>query len=163
MESIVLIKGKVSYPITLDPGVWIFDDRKVDLSTYFNEEKIEHEDSYTKDVSQHWDRERTEGAKVPTRTNENKIRFNKDELFTKSYGIPLNPFLENAKPTNAEAIELHTSTDKVISLTIEEAKSGILGFSLNGKPLTDGPVHFYHGDGSNQNDPVRDINRIIVI
>ncbi|WP_408010844.1 peptidyl-prolyl cis-trans isomerase [Pseudalkalibacillus sp. A8] len=162
MESIVMIEGNVVYPITLDPGVWIFDDRKVDLSTYFDEEKTESEDSYTKDVSEHWDRERTEGAKVPTHTNENKIHYNKEELFTKSYGIPLNPFLENAKPKDAKYIELQTSTGEVVSLSINEAKKCILGFSLNGKPLEDGPVHFYYGDGSNKNEPIRHINRIIV-
>ena len=36
MENIILLSGKVKYSITLDPTVWIFDDRKVDLSTYFS-------------------------------------------------------------------------------------------------------------------------------
>ncbi len=162
MESIVMIEGSVVYPITLDPGVWIFDDRKVDLSTYFDEEITEPEDAYTKEAAQLWDHERREGAKIPTHTNENKIQFNKEELFTKSYGIPLNPFLENAKPDNAKIIEFKTSAGEVVSISIDEAKNGILGFSLNGKPLEDGPVHFYYGDGSNKNEPIRYINRIIV-
>ncbi len=38
---IMQIKGKVKFPITLDIGTWIFDDRKVDLDTYFDEEKQE--------------------------------------------------------------------------------------------------------------------------
>ena len=37
MEKIVHIKGKVKFPITLDPSVWIFDDRKFDLDTYFDQ------------------------------------------------------------------------------------------------------------------------------
>ncbi|MFL6555253.1 MAG: hypothetical protein ACJ8MO_03965, partial [Bacillus sp. (in: firmicutes)] len=27
MENIIIISGKVQYTITLDPSVWIFDDR----------------------------------------------------------------------------------------------------------------------------------------
>ncbi|MDN8677450.1 peptidyl-prolyl cis-trans isomerase, partial [Staphylococcus aureus] len=31
MSDIIMLTGKVNFTITLDPGVWIFDDRKVDL------------------------------------------------------------------------------------------------------------------------------------
>ena len=34
--SIVTITGNVKYPITLDPSVWIFDDRKFDLEQFFS-------------------------------------------------------------------------------------------------------------------------------
>lgn len=37
MSEILFINGKVRFPITIDPTVWIFDDRKVDLTTYFDE------------------------------------------------------------------------------------------------------------------------------
>ena len=39
MSTIMPFKGKVKFPITLDAGVWIFDDRRIDLNTYFTEEK----------------------------------------------------------------------------------------------------------------------------
>ena len=39
MEIIIPIKGAVTYQLTLDPTVWIFDDRKLDLKTYFPGEK----------------------------------------------------------------------------------------------------------------------------
>ena len=39
VESIVFINGKVKFPITIDPLVWIFDDRKVEIDTYFSNEK----------------------------------------------------------------------------------------------------------------------------
>mgnify|MGYP001051368502 CR=1 FL=1 len=35
--SIVTITGNVKYPITLDPSVWIFDDRKFDLDQFFSD------------------------------------------------------------------------------------------------------------------------------
>ena len=41
MESIIPIKGKVKYKLTLDPSVWIFDDRRIDLKTYFTKPKEE--------------------------------------------------------------------------------------------------------------------------
>ena len=37
MSEILFINGKVRFPITIDPTVWIFDDRKIDLTTYFDE------------------------------------------------------------------------------------------------------------------------------
>lgn len=56
METIIPIKGKVKYKITLDPGVWIFDDRKVDLNTYFSEDQKSRDalEEYTKSISKHW-------------------------------------------------------------------------------------------------------------
>ena len=38
LESILFINGKVKFPITIDPLVWIFDDRKVEIDTYFHNE-----------------------------------------------------------------------------------------------------------------------------
>ncbi|MCF6136962.1 peptidyl-prolyl cis-trans isomerase [Pseudalkalibacillus berkeleyi] len=163
MESIVFIKGNVNYTITLDPGVWIFDDRKVDLDTYFDEQPLKVEDHYAKRVAEHWERERKEGAKGPVNTNQNKIQYDKEELFSKSYGIPFLPFLENASPNeSASKVEFQTSTDESLIMSLDEAKAGILGFSKNGKPLSDGPVHFYYADGSNRQQPFRNIVRMVV-
>ncbi len=38
---IIQIKGNVKYPITLDPSVWIFDDRKILLEDAFKDKVIE--------------------------------------------------------------------------------------------------------------------------
>ncbi len=163
MEPIVFIKGNVTFPITLDPGVWIFDDRKVDLNTYFDEKPMEAEDHYAKEVAEHWERERRNGAKGPVNTNQNKIQYDKQELFSKSYGIPFVSFLDNSEPKeDASEVELCTSENETTTLTLEEARAGILGFSLDGKPLKDGPVHFYFGDGSNRENPIRHIVQINV-
>ncbi|NNU94980.1 peptidyl-prolyl cis-trans isomerase, partial [Geobacillus sp. NFOSA3] len=32
MNTIIPFKGKVKYPVTMDAGVWIFDDRRIDLN-----------------------------------------------------------------------------------------------------------------------------------
>ena len=39
LGSILFINGKVKFPITIDPLVWIFDDRKVEIDTYFHKEQ----------------------------------------------------------------------------------------------------------------------------
>ena len=50
VESIIFINGKVKFPITIDPLVWIFDDRKVEIDTYFNneQEEVDELEDYTK-------------------------------------------------------------------------------------------------------------------
>lgn len=80
MENIITIKGKVKFNITMDPGVWIFDDRRIDLNTYFISRNQEEDDleEYTKSISKHWDREIMEGAVYPpTLKSEKNLRKKK--------------------------------------------------------------------------------------
>ena len=67
MNSIIMLKGKVKYTLTLDPSVWIFDDRKLDMDVFFEHppEQKDETEAYTKAVSKHWDREIQEGAVFP--------------------------------------------------------------------------------------------------
>ena len=39
MENIILVNGKVKFSITLDPSVWIFDERKLELTTFLMKRK----------------------------------------------------------------------------------------------------------------------------
>lgn len=159
MENIVHINGKVKFPITLDPSVWIFDDRKLDLDTYFDQklEEVNELDEYTKSISKHWDREIIEGAVVPSPVKIEK-RYKKEIVLTTSFGILFRPFLENAEPLEGANMVVIESVDNEYSLPIEEAKRIILGFSQTGKPLSeDGPVHVYFGDGRNQKNPIKNI------
>jgi hypothetical protein len=165
MEAIVLIKGKVNYQITLDPGVWIFDDRKVDLTTYFiqEQETIDELEEYTKAVSKHWEREIREGAIYPP-TLKTERTYEKQRVLNGSFGVPLKPFLQNAEIQDDATKVQFITTDVPITLPIEEANEVILGFSLKGKPLKeDGPIHVYFGNGSNSTDPIKNVKQIIVI
>lgn len=165
MEAIVLIKGKVNYQITLDPGVWIFDDRKVDLTTYFiqEQETIDELEEYTKAVSKHWEREIREGAIYPP-TLKTERTYEKQRVLNGSFGVPLKPFLQNAEIQDDATKVQFVTTDVPITLPIEEANEVILGFSLKGKPLKeDGPIHVYFGNGSNSTDPIKNVKQIIVI
>ncbi|KKI93779.1 hypothetical protein WQ54_01630 [Bacillus sp. SA1-12] len=165
MESIVMIKGKVDYQITLDPGVWIFDDRKVDLTTFFvQEQEIKDElEEYTKSVSKHWEREIREGAIYPP-TLKSEKKYEKQKVLNGTFGIPFKPFLENAGvQAGASSVQFITNNGP-ISVPIEEAFDIILGFSIKGKPLKeDGPIHIYFGDGSNASEPIKHVKEIIVI
>ncbi|SFS65988.1 hypothetical protein [Marininema halotolerans] len=35
MEAIILITGKVNHTVTLDPTLWIFDERRFEMKEYF--------------------------------------------------------------------------------------------------------------------------------
>ncbi|MFZ3588089.1 peptidyl-prolyl cis-trans isomerase [Bacillus sp. DJP31] len=164
MESIVLLKGKVKFPLTIDPGVWIFDDRKVDLTIYFDQELVEVDslETYTKSVSEYWDREIKEGSSLPPIKKSVK-KYEKEKLLTGTFAIPFHYFLDNAEPeSSAEHVVLKTSTEDFI-LPYKDAYNGLFGFSLKGKRFTEnGPIHFYYGDGSNKDQPITSIHEIIV-
>lgn len=164
MENIIILSGKVKYTITLDPTVWIFDDRKVDLTTIFSTTASPSNDleEYTKSVSKHWDREIMEGAVYP-QTLKTEKKYEKEKILTGSFGIPFQPFLKNAVPDKeAAALVIKTSTSEH-EISLDDAKDLILGFSESGKPLLeDGPVHVYFGDGSNHKNPIKNIREFII-
>lgn len=163
MDSIIMIKGNVAFPITLDPGVWIFDDRKVDLTVYFEENKLEINEleEYTKAVSKHWDKEIREGAQIPS--EKTKKRFEKEKIINGTFGIPFLPFLKNAEPLPHAKYVVFKTENGEIKMSLEEASTVILGFSKNGKPLSDeGPVTLYYGDGSNKENPFVKTREIII-
>lgn len=167
MNSIIFIEGKVDYNITLDPGVWIFDDEKVDLLTYFGapkniEDTSQDLEDYTKKISKFWDREIQEGAVFP-KTLKTEKKFLKEKLITGTFGIPLRRFLKNASP-NQDATKLVIETeDDSITISLEQGYDAILAFSKDGKPITeDGPAHFYYGDGSNKDNPIKKLRKFIV-
>jgi hypothetical protein len=162
--SIVPLTGKIKFRITLDPGVWIFDDRKVDLNTYFeNEEKAANElDEYTKNMSKNWTREIQEGATSPP-TLKTEKKYEKEKILNGTFGIPLAPFLSNAEPDkDADTLVIITdNAEESVTLPLTKGAEILLGFSKKGKPLKeDGPVHVYYKDGSNKNNPIKNVRGI---
>jgi hypothetical protein len=159
MESIIPIKGKVKFSITLDSGVWIFDDRKVDLTTYFDDttEKVDELEEYTKAVSKHWSREIQEGATYPP-TLKTEKKYEKEKILNGTFAIPFAPFLKNAEPLiDAATIVIETESGEH-PLALTQADQLLIGFSKEGKPLREnGPVHIYYKDGSNRDQPITDV------
>lgn len=164
MEGIILLSGQVKYNITLDPGVWIFDDRRIDLTSYAykQHEKTNELEEYTKSVSAHWDREIVEGATFPPTLKAEK-QFEKEKLLNGTFGIPFKPFLENSEP-NSEAKKLVIETfNGEVELPLETASELIFKFSDHGKPLKEnGPIHIIYGDGSNKDNPIKHVKGLII-
>ena len=159
MVNIVEIKGNVTFKITLDPGVWIFDDRKEELHTFFQQENEEETDldTYTKLVSKHWDREIIEGARTPQPVKTEK-KFMKEILLTGTFGILFEPFLLHAEPKETAKTIVIETVENEYSIPINQVNNIVLCFSNNGKPLTeDGPIHAYFKDGSNKDNPIKNI------
>ena len=167
MEFIIPFKGEVKFKLTLDPTVWIFDDRKVDLEKFFTEEKIQKDEleEYKRGMGEHWSREIMEGATVPPTLNSEKkyMKKEKQEMLTGTFGMIFKPFLENSEPLEHASRVVFETTSGEVGFSIEEAKQLILKFSHQGKPLRDdGPVHILLPDGSNQDSPITDITTIRV-
>jgi hypothetical protein len=165
MSSIVMIEGNVKFKITLDPGVWIFDDRKVDLTTYFegnNKVEKETEEDDAIKIPRHWEREIQEGAVFPPTLKSEKT-YEKEKVISGTFGIPFRPFLTNAEPLEDASTVIIKTENEEFPISIEKAYDLILGFSKDGKPLKDdGPVHVYYGDGSNKNSPITHVRAFIV-
>ena len=160
MNTTMTIKGKIKFPITLDSGVWIFDDRRIDLDTYFDNKEDRNllaDEEYTKNVSKFWDKEIREGAVFPP-TIKSEKKYEKEKVLTGTFGVPFGPFLKNAEPDpNAQSLVIETANEE-ITLPLEQADELILAFSKEGKPLRqDGPVHVLFKDGSNRENPIRQV------
>lgn len=168
-EFVFFIDGDVKHPLTIDPTVWIFDERKVDLETIFDEIDAEEEEdkllAYTKAISKQWDKEITEGATPPNpNSNQNIIRYEKQKLIHGSFAMPLRPFLENTEPDdNAKTVEIVQKDGNTTVVTYEEGLALLAGFAKDGKKLEeDGPIHIYYGDGSNQENPIKNVIRLTI-
>lgn len=164
MERIIPVKGEVNFKITLDPGVWIFDDRRIDLTTFFTTEHIETDElaEYTKNMSAHWSREIMEGSTNPP-TIQTEKKYEKTKMLTGTFGIYLHHFLKNAEvKENATNVVIETETGEH-SFSLEEAQTLIFKFSQDGKPLhDDGPAYILKADGSNLENPIKQVNAVRV-
>ncbi|WP_203339374.1 peptidyl-prolyl cis-trans isomerase [Planococcus beijingensis] len=165
MEFIVPFKGEVKFKLVLDPTVWIFDDRKLNLETYFQEERIEKDEleEYKRGMGEHWSREIMEGNTVPPTLNSEKSYKSKEkkEMLTGTFGIAFKPFLLNAEPFEHTKRVVFETANGEFEFPIEHAQQLIFKFSEKGQPLREnGPVHVLLPDGSNQDNPITDIQAI---
>lgn len=160
MKTVIQITGNVQHSITLDPGIWIFDDRRIDLDIFFTGDYVERDEmeEYKKAMGKHWSREIMEGATFPP-TLETEKQFEESKNITGTYGIYLNHFLKNAVPNeNATTIAFETEGGESYPFPLDKLDDFILKYSIDGKPLReDGPVHVLLKDGSNIEEPIKNI------
>lgn len=165
MEQIIPIKGKVGFTVTLDPGVWIFDDRRIDLDEYFllpDQPDINADEEYTKSMSAFWEKEIREGATFPP-TIKSEKKYEKEKVLTGTFGIPLSPFLQNAEPVQDASLLVIETKNGEHPFPLAVADSLIMAFSHKGKPLREtGPVHILLKDGSNREQPITHVTGIRV-
>lgn len=158
---IVPITGNVNFSITLDPSVWIFDDRKIKFEDAFKSGiEIPAEKEFIFSSEDRFDRE------IFQATNDNRSisRTEEKEILQNSYVMRLEPFLKTAEISDDAKDATIVQTDgSQQSLTLEQLKNTYLLFSWKGKPLKeDGPVHLYFTDGSNKDTPIKSVNKIII-
>lgn len=158
---IIQLKGKVTYPITLDASVWIFDDRKVILEEAFlPNEEVALEDQ-AKKAAELFDQDLYFKTKIKPPVNKTLSRYEKEQALTQSFVMPIGEFIKNAEIlADATTAILQTNGDDVI-ITIDQLMDALILFAVDGKPVKeDGPVHLLFGDGTNQNDPIKGVKTI---
>ncbi|HLR69905.1 MAG TPA: hypothetical protein VK085_00560 [Pseudogracilibacillus sp.] len=163
---IVPILGNVTYSITLDPSVWIFDDRKVELDKAFDQSKaaIEEEIEISRKAAERWNKAlHPQHSKPPV--NPNISRAEGKEILKRTYVIPVRDFIESAEPgqnATEAALVINGSEDFILPLT--DLREGFLLFSREGKPLKeDGPVHFYYSDPTKSDQPIKNVLKIKIL
>ncbi|MBY8912331.1 peptidyl-prolyl cis-trans isomerase [Bacillus sp. YC2] len=157
--SVIQVKGNVTYPITIDPSVWIFDDRKFP----FEKQQPVHPDG-TAETDEHTiDTERVirEGRISPP-TLKSEKRFEKEKLMNGSFAMKLGAVLSNAEPKESAVQCVFISDSKRTAVPLEKALESIAHFSEAGKPLQDGgPIHIYVDE--NFDEPITGVKEIEVL
>lgn len=160
---IIQIKGNVKFPITLDPSVWIFDDRKILLEELFQEREKTDEKVDAQKTAEMFDQEVYFNTQIKPPVNRSIKRFEREKILSESFVMPLESFVTEAEPRNeATSVRLLTDGDDIV-ISLEQLTSAYARFSDEGKQLSeDGPIHLYFGDGSNADAPFKNIKQIII-
>jgi hypothetical protein len=160
---IIQLSGKVTYPITLDPTVWIFDDRKIMLEEAFIDRVQEPEEDPLKKSAELFNQEIYSQKQIKPPVNKSLNRYEKEQALIHSFVMPIRDFIETAEMRqDAKHARLKTDDEDII-ITTSQLLSAYFLFAINGKVIKDdGPVHVYFGDGSNQAHPFKGIKQIII-
>ncbi|QUE85760.1 MULTISPECIES: hypothetical protein [Exiguobacterium] len=147
------LDGAVRHALTIDPTVWIFDERKRNVEALDSELESD-QDAYYAKMGKAWDEGLTQGARIDH--NKPMSRADKDAALRDSFAMPFAPFLQNAEPlTTATHVSFYGET--TLTLSLAEARTVYLQFSKDGKVLTDGPVYVLY-----DNQCIRSVDHIVV-
>ena len=148
------LDGAVRHSLTIDPTVWIFDDRKRNIEELDATTTNDNEAYYAK-MGKAWDDGLSQGTKVDH--NKPMTRADKDAALRDSFAMPFEPFLQNAEPDEM-ATHVRFYGDTVLTLPLSEVSNLFLQFSRDGKVLADGPVYVLY-----DNQVIRNVNHITVL
>ncbi len=159
---IVTITGNVTYPITLDPTVWIFDDRKVLFETLFSEPSTTYEEE-DKQIEKNFTPEEQYSQRVKPPVNKSINRFEREKILKNTYAMSLSHFISHAEVSKDATQAILETSEGQVSVSLEHIKTSYLLFAVKGKPLKEnGPVHVYFEDGSNKDHPITGVKKIII-
>ncbi|WEY92087.1 peptidyl-prolyl cis-trans isomerase [Bacillus subtilis] len=158
--SVIQVKGNVTYPITIDPSVWIFDDRKFDR-------KGDSQDTYLQSAGDESDldpeRVIREGRIAPP-TLKTEKQYEKQKLMNGSFAMRLGTVLKNAEPNSSATQCVFVTSSGKAAVSLETALNSIVHFSEAGKPIQEGgPVHIYFEDPVHHKQPITDVKEIEII
>lgn len=161
---IIQLKGQVEFPITLDPTVWIFDDRKVLLEDAFKERVEKTEVNPAQKAEELFNQEIYSQKSIKPPVNKSLNREEREKALKHSFVMPIKDFLDTAKiDATATAARLLIPGDDDCVITIDQLYNASLLFAIDGKPIREnGPVHLFFGDGSNQDSPIKGIKQIVI-
>src|SRR5699024_216504 len=160
---IIQLKGKVTYPITLDASVWIFDDRKIILEEAFLPKEEQPKVDPAKKAAQLFDQELYFKTKVKPPVNKTLTRYEREQALTHYFVMQLGYFMKNAALAEESKNAILTTNEDYVIITVEQLLNAYILFAIDGKPLKeDGPVHLYFGDGSNKDQPIKGIKEITI-
>ena len=153
---IILIKGNIKYPLTLDPSVWIFDDRKIPFENFLTGKDD------TKDCEEKYN---SYEQKIKPPVQASLEKFKQAGPGSGSYIMPLKPFIERSEPAIASnnAILLSNNNTLIAELSINELMESALLFAIEGKQISEGgPGHLYLSN--NQTSvPIKGFSNIIIV
>ncbi|MEH7625321.1 peptidyl-prolyl cis-trans isomerase [Bacillus subtilis] len=160
--SVIQVKGNVTYPITIDPSVWIFDDRKFSF-----DRKGDNQDTYLQSAGDESDldpeRVIREGRIAPP-TLKTEKQYEKQKLMNGSFAMRLGTVLKNAEPNSSATQCVFVTSSGKAAVSLETALNSIVHFSEAGKPIQEGgPVHIYFEDPVHHKQPITDVKEIEII
>src|SRR5699024_2154975 len=94
---IIQLKGQVEFPITLDPTVWIIDDRNVVLEDAFEERVEKTERKETKKAEELFNQEIYSQKSIKPPVNKRLKRAEREKALKHSFVMPIKDFLDTEK------------------------------------------------------------------
>lgn len=162
---IIPITGKVAYQITLDPTVWIFDNRKIKLEDAFLSPSLDEVETvdYSQKAAQRFNREFAQ-IEEPNFFPDHVAKVRGKDVLDHSYVMPVDFFLKNAGVAEDATKAKLGNGSKTTTLGLDELRNSYFLFAVDGKPITDdGPVHILFKDGSNRDHPIKYVKHIEII